>query len=100
MNNFFNNMYNNIDNIKDYDYIHNYHDDIQHIIENTTNFMNETHPLSAAYLAVTRTTSILQDIENNLNTEIAYRTGSYTYSRATSEEHPVFTYKNSVEIIE
>lgn len=114
--------------------------------------MNETHPLSAAYLAVTRTTSllrhsnnttrimeirdevssaqnrlkefirfnainisyeeprlftaiinttsILQDIENNLNTEIAYRTGSYTYSRATSEEHPVFTYKNSVEIIE
>ena len=39
-------------------------DDVQYIIENVTNFMNETHPLSAAYLAVTRTTSLLRHSDN------------------------------------
>ena len=44
--------------------------------------------------------SILRDINNDLNTEITYRSGEYNYTEAVSNDHPIFTYKNDVEILD
>lgn len=145
-------MYNRTD--TDQQYLMRICDRVEEIIEESTNYMNATHPLSEAHLSISsgvmtllnhadNTTKVIEvrdnidttrinlntfirhnciditttadaslfngasDIlrimeymQNNLDVEICYRTGNYTYSEAASVKYPVFTYRNSVEILD
>ncbi|MBO4957104.1 MAG: hypothetical protein J6C50_04685 [Rickettsiales bacterium] len=44
--------------------------------------------------------SMIENFENDLDIEISYRSGNYTYKDSTSAEHPVFTYKNTMEVLD
>ena len=43
---------------------------------------------------------MIENFENDLDIEISYRSGNYTYKDSTSVEHPVFTYKNTMEVLD
>lgn len=52
------------------------------------------------FSSITNILLMMENFENDLDIEISYRSKNYIYNESSSEEHPVFTYKNTMEVLD